>query len=58
MRPVAQVLNALDLSQWELYMLTKQQLVGTKTISLVKVRELSNEIMASEFRIKGRDKLQ
>jgi hypothetical protein len=53
--------NALDLSQWEFYMLTKQQLepVGTKSISLTKVRELCGSVMtASEFRNKGRDKLQ
>jgi hypothetical protein len=53
--------TALDLSQWEFYMLTKQQLepVGTQSISLTKVRELCGPLMtASEFRIKGRGKLQ
>ena len=44
--------NALDLSQWELYIVTCKDLsvINTSSISLRKLRELQEPISAQEFR--------
>jgi len=53
--------NAFDLSQWEFYMLTKQELeeIGAKSLSLDMVSSRSKKPMAAtEFSIEGRKKLR
>jgi hypothetical protein len=55
-----QLWNALDLTQWEFYALTRDQLakVGTQSISLIKLRLLCPAMSASDFRVKGREMVQ
>ena len=60
-QPDPRLWNALDICQWEFYMLTRQELeaIGTKSISLDTVRAKCGAPMsAGEFRIQGREKLQ
>jgi hypothetical protein len=52
--------NALDLRQWEFYMLTKDELktIGTGSVSLIMVRKKAGLPMtANELRVKGRQKI-
>lgn len=48
--------SALDLTQWEFYALTRDQLatVGTKSIGLSRLRKLCSPMSAADLRVKGR----
>ncbi len=52
--------NALDLSQWEFYLLKRKDLAdrGCKSISLVELRKLCKPMSAAELREKGRAALR
>lgn len=52
--------SGLDLSQWEFYALTREQLtfIGTRSISLTKLRSLCAPMTASEFRVAGKAMVQ
>jgi hypothetical protein len=49
--------NALDLSQWEFFLLPRSTLVrrGLKSISLVQLNRLARRFTASEIRAEGRE---
>jgi hypothetical protein len=52
--------NALDLTQWEFYALTRDQLakVGTRSISLATLGKLCSSMSAADFRVKGKAMVQ
>jgi len=50
--------NALDLTQWEFYLLTKEQLAGKTSISLTNLAALCPAMTADELRTAGRNAIR
>jgi len=50
--------DALNLSQWEFYLLEKIQLTGTKSISLPNLKRLCPTMSAAELQVVGRAKIR